>query len=59
MLVINGRTSLVTRISPFSAIHGYDVSPIEINELLKTKGESPVAKGEAFLAKLREATKIA
>ena len=59
MLIINGRISLVISISPFFAIYGYDVSPIEINELLKIKGESPIAKGEAFLAKLREATKIA
>jgi len=59
MLAINSRTSLVTGISPFFATHGYDVNPIEIDEPLRTKGESPMAKGEAFLAKLREATEMA
>jgi transposase InsO family protein len=59
MLAINGRTSSVTGMSPFFATHGYNIEPIEIEEPLRAEGKTPVARGEALISKLREATEVA
>ncbi|EFQ92384.1 hypothetical protein PTT_10527 [Pyrenophora teres f. teres 0-1] len=40
MLAINGRTLLVTGISPFFATHGYNIEPIEVEEKLRTTGHT-------------------
>jgi transposase InsO family protein len=59
MLAINGRTSSVTGMSPFFATHGYNIEPIEVEEPLRTEGKTPVARGEALISKLKEATEVA
>jgi hypothetical protein len=59
MLAINSRTSFVTGFSPFFAIYGYDIKPIEIEEPLRIKGITPIAKGEAFISKLKNVIKMA
>jgi hypothetical protein len=48
--------------SPFFATHGYNVDLISLtdpDELLRTNGRSPVARGETFVAKLNEASQVA
>ena len=62
MLAINNRTATSTQMSPFFFTHGYDVDLLDLSgeqEELRTTGKSPVARGEAFIAKLKEATKLA
>lgn len=59
MLAINGRTSSITGISPFFATHGYNIEPIEVEETLRTTGNTPVAKGEALISRLQDATETA
>lgn len=65
MLAINNRDATSTGISPFFASHGYHVDLVDLaddkerEEPLRTEGQSPVAKGEAFVARLREATAYA
>jgi hypothetical protein len=62
MLAINCRTATSTGISPFFATHGYDVDILSLTsseEPLRTNGQSPIARGEAFIARLREATEVA
>jgi hypothetical protein len=59
MLAINSRTSSVTGFSPFFAIYGYNIEPIETKEPLKTKGITPIVKEEAFISKLKDVTKMA
>lgn len=55
MLAINNRTATSTGISPFFLTHGYDTNAIQVSEPLRETGSSPIARGEAFVAKLREA----
>jgi hypothetical protein len=65
MLAVNNRDATSTGISPFFATHGYHVDLLSApadggeEEPLRTEGQSPVAKGEAFVARLREATVFA
>jgi hypothetical protein len=59
MLAINGRISFVTGFRLFFAIYGYNIEPIKIKEPLRTKGIIPITKGEAFISKLKNVTKIA
>lgn len=59
MLAINGRTSSVTGMSPFFATHGYNIEPIQVEEPLRDQGKSPVARGEALIHRLQEATEMA
>lgn len=59
MLAINNRVSSVIGTSPFFATHGYNVDPIEVEEALRTGGNTPIAKGGTFLFKLKEATEMA
>jgi hypothetical protein len=63
MLAINNRDATSTGISPFFATHGYHVDLAgaveETDQPLRTEGDSPVAKGEAFVARLKETTEFA
>jgi hypothetical protein len=59
IFTINSRTSSVTGFSPFFAIHGYDIKPIETEKPLKTKSITPTAKKEAFISRLKNVTKMA
>jgi len=61
MLAINARIARPTGMSPFFATHGYDIEPIQVaNDVqLREQGRSPIARGEAFVAKLRDATEWA
>ena len=62
MLAINNRNATSTGISPFFLTHGYDVDLLDLTrgrEELRTTGSSPVARGEAFVAKLKEAVEMA
>jgi transposase InsO family protein/predicted aspartyl protease len=61
MIAMNNRTATSTGMSPFFATHGYHIDPISINEdvPLRTSGSSPIAKGEAFVARLKEASDLA
>ena len=56
MLAINNRTASSTGLSPFYASHGYHVDPIRTEETLRESGLTPREKGEAFVARLKEAT---
>jgi hypothetical protein len=58
MLAINNRNATSTGISPFFLIYGYDIDLLDLakgQEELRTTGNSLVARGEAFIAKLKEA----
>ena len=62
MLAINNRNATSTGISPFFLTHGYDVDLLDLakgQEELRTTGSSPVARGEAFVAKLKGAVQMA
>lgn len=62
MLAINNRDATSTNTSPFFMTHGYSVNILDLiepAELLRARGRSPIAAGEAFVAKLREATEVA
>jgi hypothetical protein len=62
MLAINNRNATSTGISPLFLTHGYDVDLLDLvkgQEELRTTGNSPVARGEAFVAKLKEAVEVA
>jgi predicted aspartyl protease len=61
MIAINNRTASSIGMSPFFATHGYTIDPIQIDEPLRTNpgSRSPIEKGEAFVAKLNEASDIA
>jgi hypothetical protein len=62
MLAINNCTATSTQLSPFFFTHGYDVDLLDLareQEELRTTGKSPVARGEAFVAKLKQATELA
>jgi hypothetical protein len=62
MLAMNNRTATSTGMSPFFLTHGYDVDLLDLSsgrEELRTTGGSPVARGEAFVAKLKEGIKMA
>lgn len=63
MLAINNRDATSTGISPFFLTHGYHVDLVgaveETDQPLRTEGESPVAQGEAFVSRLKEATEFA
>jgi len=51
-----------TGISPFFLTYGYDVDLLDLakgQEELRTSGGSLVARGEAFVAKLKEAVQVA
>jgi hypothetical protein len=62
MLAINNRNVMSTGISPFFLTYGYDVDLLDLakgQEELRTSGGSLVARGEAFVAKLKEAVQVA
>lgn len=62
MLAVNNRDAASTGISPFFMTHGYNVdllNLIDSKEPLRTTGKSPIARREAFIARLREATEVA
>jgi hypothetical protein len=60
-LAINNREATSTGLSPFFATHGYHIDLLATidEEELRTEGQSPIARGEAFVARLREATEFA
>jgi hypothetical protein len=53
------RTSFVIGFSPFFAIYGYDIKPIETEEPLRTEGMLPTAKKDTFISKLKNIPKMA
>jgi hypothetical protein len=62
MIAINNRDATSTGMSPFSMTHGYNIDLLGLTsteEPLRTTGRSPIAAGEAFVARLREATEVA
>ncbi len=62
MLAINNWNATSTGISPFFLIHSYNVDLLGLarqREELRTTGNSLVARGEAFIAKLKEAVEVA
>ena len=62
MLAINNRNVTSIGISPFFLTHGYNIDLLDLakgQEELCTTGNSPVARGEAFIAKLKEAVQVA
>jgi hypothetical protein len=59
MLAINSRISFVIEFSPFFATHDYDIKPIKTEKPLRIKGIIPIAKGEAFISKLKDVTEMA
>lgn len=59
MLAVNNRTATSTGLSPFFATHGYNINPIDIDEPLRESDESPIARGERFVARLQQASDFA
>ena len=62
MLAINNRNATSTGISPFFLTHSYNIDLLSLarqREELRTTGNSLVARGEAFIAKLKEAVEVA
>jgi hypothetical protein len=62
MLAINNRVATSTGLRPFFLTHGYDVDLLALAKGeadLRTSGTSLVAWGEAFVARLKEATMFA
>jgi hypothetical protein len=57
MLAIHNRNVTSIGISPFFLIYSYNVDLLDLakGEELHTTGNSPVARREAFIAKLKEA----
>jgi hypothetical protein len=61
MLAINNRNATLTGVSPFFLTYGYDVDLLDLtrgSKELRTSGGSLVARGEAFVAKLKEAVQV-
>lgn len=63
MLAINNHEATSTGISPFFATYGYHIDLLntltDVEEPLRIEGHSPVAKGEAFVTRLKQATESA
>jgi len=59
ILAINNRISSVIGTSPFFVTYDYNIDPIKIEELLRIESSIPIAKGETFISKLKNATEIA
>ena len=62
ILAINNQQATSTGLSPFFTTHGYNVDLLGLNrgtDNLRTSKESPIARGEAFVARLRETTEFA
>ena len=62
ILAINNKVATSTRLSPFFITHGYNVDILDLTkgeDSLRTSGRSPVTQGEAFVARLQEATMFA
>jgi hypothetical protein len=62
MLAINNRVATSTGLSPFFVTHGYNIDLLSLTreeENLRTTKKSPIARGEAFIARLKEATEFA
>jgi hypothetical protein len=61
ILAINNRNVTSIGISPFFLTYGYDIDLLDLakgQEELYTSRGSPVAYGEAFVAKLKEAVQV-
>jgi hypothetical protein len=61
MLAINNRNVTSIGISPFFLIYSYDIDLLDLakgQEELRTIRNSPVARREAFIAKLKEAVQV-
>jgi len=61
IIALSGRPAASTGMSPFFITHGYDLSPIQLQEgeHLRTEGVSMRAKGEALVARWKMATEAA
>ena len=62
MLTINNRNVTLIGISPFFLTYSYDVDLVNLardGTELRTAGNSLVARGEAFVAKLKEVVEVA
>ena len=59
MLAINNRVVILTGLSLFFAIYGYNINLININEPLRESGLSLIERGEALISRLREASDVA
>ena len=62
ILTINNRNAISIGISPFFLTYSYDIDLVNLargRTELRTTGSSPVARGEAFVAKLKEAVEVA
>ena len=59
MMAINNRTATSIGLTPFFFTHGYNIDPIVVNETLREDDKSPIAKGEAFVKRIQEATETA
>jgi transposase InsO family protein len=63
-LAINGRDAVSTGVSPFFLDHGYNVEPLEIEELdhgatAANTAQSPKDRANAIIMKMKEATDMA
>lgn len=58
-LALNNRTATSTGISPFFLTHGYHLDALEIDEPLRSDGQTPIERAEAIISKFKEATEWA
>lgn len=56
MIAINNRPAASTGISPFFFSHGYDMDLIRVKETLRTEGNTPIAKAESLVQRIKDAT---
>ncbi|KAJ6436286.1 retrovirus polyprotein [Purpureocillium lavendulum] len=55
-MALNNRTATSTGLSPFFFTHGYHLEPVQVKEVLRPDGKSPVAKAEGIVRRFQEAT---
>ena len=56
-LVLNGRESIITGVSPFFLAHGYQLEPFKLFDELAEPSNTmtPAQKGDAIVTKLKDA----
>ncbi|KAJ6437992.1 retrovirus polyprotein [Purpureocillium lavendulum] len=58
-MALNNRMATSTGLSPFFFTHGYHLEPVQVKEVLRPDGKSPVAKAEGIVRRFQEATEWA
>ena len=59
MIAINNKIVTFIRLTLFFFIYGYNIDSIVVNKTLQEDDKSSIAKGEAFVKRIQEATETA